>query len=306
MKALVTGGGGFAGCYLVEELKEAGHNVASVGNGPSPASQTKIYTQIDLADAEAVNKIDLKDIDVVFHLAGLTNVGESFKQPALYIQVNTEIQINLFEAAIKQSSNPKFVIISSGLIYDPKAPQPLKETSPITTNSPYAVSKLDQEHLANYYQTRGFEVIIARAFNHIGPGQAPGFLVPDLAKRIAEAEKSNQGSIAVGNLEAQRDYSDVRDIVRAYRMLAEKGTNGEVYNVCSGKPRSGKEILDVLLAKSTKKLSTKSDPALMRPSDTPTVYGNNEKLVQATGWKPKFALEQTLDDTLSYWRDQIS
>lgn len=305
MKTLVTGGGGFAGSYLVKDLLQHGHSVKSISNGPPPAGQADIYTNLDLLNLKEVAKIDFKDIDVIFHLAGLTNVGESFSKPALYIKVNTEIQINLFETCIAQKAQPRFIIISSGLIYDPKCKSPLDESSEVVANSPYSVSKIDQEALAQYYSTRNFEVVIARAFNHVGPGQLPGFLVADLAKRIAEAEKAGQSTIKVGNLQAKRDYSDVRDIVAAYELLAEQGRPGEIYNVCSGTPRSGEEILNILLANSSTKLGTEPDPDLMRPSDTPEIYGDPSKLKSDTGWEPKLSLEQTLKETLEYWRTQV-
>lgn len=304
MRVIVTGGGGFAGSYLVKHLLKNGHDVTSISNGPAPDDQKDIYTQIDLLDLTALSEIDFKNIDAVFHLAGMTNVGESFSKPALYIKVNAEIQINLFETCIAQEAHPRFVIVSSGLIYDPKCKSPLNENSPVVANSPYSVSKIDQEALAQYYSTRNFEVVIARAFNHVGPGQLPGFLVADLAKRIAEAEKTNQNTIKVGNLSAKRDYSDVRDIVAAYELLATKGRPGEIYNVCSGNPRSGEEVLNILLENSESQITTKPDPNLMRPSDTPEIYGDPTKLKNDTDWEPKISLEQTLKETLEYWRSK--
>lgn len=305
MNAIVTGGGGFAGSYLVDHLIRCGHKVQSVSNGPPPDTQKEIYSQIDLLSLAEVETIDFKQADVVFHLAGMTNVGESFTKPALYIKVNAEIQINLFEACIAKKANPRFVIVSSGLIYDPKCKSPLTEESPIVANSPYSVSKIDQEALAQYYSSRNFDVVIARAFNHIGPKQMPGFLVADLAKRIANAEKVGSGTIQVGNLQAKRDYSDVRDIVRAYELLAAKGKPGNIYNVCSGTPRSGEEILGILLKNSSKKLTTEPDPTLMRPSDTHEIFGDPSKLRRDTGWEPKLSLEQTLKETLDYWRTKV-
>ncbi len=305
MQAIVTGGGGFAGAHLVKHLLKNGHTVRSISNGPTPTDQKDVYTKVDLLNKDEVVKIDFSNVDVIFHLAGLTNVGESFSKPALYIKVNAEIQINLFEACIAQKAHPRFVIISSGLIYDPKCKSPLNENSPVIANSPYSVSKIDQEALAQYYSTRKFEIVIARAFNHVGPGQLPGFLVADLAKRIAEAEKTQNNTIKVGNLSARRDYSDVRDIVAAYELLATKGKPGEVYNVCSGNPRSGEEILNILLENSSSEISTEPDPSLMRPSDTPEIYGDPAKLKNDTGWEPQLSLEQTLKETLEYWRSQV-
>jgi len=306
MRALVTGGGGFAGYYLVEELLRQKHTVLSVGNSNAPADHQKLYKKIDLLEPQAVqSQINFKDFDVIFHLAGLTNPAESFQKPIEYFNINNDIQINLFEACLSQSAKPKFVIISSALVYDAKSPLPLTENTPVVPTSPYAASKLGQELLANYYGFRGFEVVTARSFNHIGPGQAPGFITSDFAKQIAAAEKDPQATIKVGNLEAERDYSDVRDIARAYVLLADKGKPGEIYNVCSGSSVSAKEILDQLLKLANRQINTEPNPELMRPSDNPKIYGDNSKLKQTTGWQPQISLAQTLKETLGYWRNQV-
>jgi GDP-4-dehydro-6-deoxy-D-mannose reductase len=165
------------------------------------------------------------------------------------------------------------------------------------------VSKRLQEELAGYYGVRGFEYVIARPFNHIGPGQNTGFLVPDLAKQVAEAEKSGAETIGVGNLSAKRDYTDVRDIVQAYLLLLEKGRSGEIYNICSGRSVSGSEVLDGLLKHSSNKsLRPVEDPAKVRPVDAPEIYGSYDKLKADTGWEPKIALETTLGEALEDWR----
>lgn len=305
-RALVTGGAGFAGSYLVEHLETGGHQVTSVGTGPRLSNQGDDYIEIDLLDAKKIGqKLDFKNYDVVFHLAGLANTSESFAHPARYFRANTEIQINLFEACLFQTARPRFVIVSSAHVYDPTAPMPLSEASPQNPTSPYGTSKVGQEILAHYYSSRGFEVVIARAFNHVGPRQAPGFIVADLAKRVAEAEKSGDPVIKVGNLKAERDYSDVRDIVQAYVLLAQKGTAGEAYNVCSGQPVNGQVILDRLTRLSAIKLHPTADPKLIHPIDIPCLYGDATKLKAQTGWEPTISLEQTLADTLNYWREQV-
>jgi GDP-4-dehydro-6-deoxy-D-mannose reductase len=198
------------------------------------------------------------------------------------------------------------VVVSSGTLYDPKASQPLIETSPVLPNSPYAVSKIGQEQMALYYETRGFETIIARPFNHIGPGQGPGFIVPDFAQQIVNIEKGVQQEMLVGNLDAKRDYTDVRDIVRAYRLLLEKGRSGEIYNICSGKPLSGHQILAGLSDATGTKPTARQDPAKMRPSDTPLLVGSHEKLATDTGWQPEIALEKTFADVIADWRSRES
>jgi GDP-4-dehydro-6-deoxy-D-mannose reductase len=215
----------------------------------------------------------------------------------LYINTNIGIQVNLFQAAIAQNVTPRFLIISSGSLYDPKAPLPISESSPINPSSPYAVSKLGQEQMAQYYSQRGFECIVARPFNHIGPGQGPGFIVPDLAQQIVTGE-----TVKVGNLDSERDYTDVRDIARAYRLLLENGKAGETYNVCSGKSVSGHQILDGLQKAAGSSAAVEQDPSRMRPADNPVIYGSHDKLTADTGWQPEIKLETTLADVIADWR----
>jgi GDP-4-dehydro-6-deoxy-D-mannose reductase len=301
-KILVTGANGFVGQYLAKELADNGMAVVGIGGSIGAAEKPAHideYTVLDLNDSETVKKIDFTGIDGVIHLAGLAAVGPSFEDPLKYIDVNVGIEINLFEAALAQNAKPKFLIISSGSLYDPKAPLPLTETSNIVPGSPYAVSKIGQEQMAFHYSLRGFESIVARPFNHIGPKQGPGFIVPDLARQIVDAKSGKANELLVGNLDAERDYTDVRDIVRAYRLLLEKGLSGEIYNICSGKPHSGHEILEGLQKAAGSSVPTKEDPTKMRPSDTPVIYGSSDKLTQDTGWKPEISFETTLVDVIS-------
>lgn len=306
-KVMVTGANGFVGHHLVKELSENGIKVVGVGghigSSKKPAYIDE-YVVLDLNDASAVDKLDFTDIDGVIHLAGLAAVGPSFDEPLKYVNVNVGIEINLLETALKQDAKPRFLIISSGSLYDPKAPLPLTEKSDVIPSSPYAVSKIGQEQMALHYGLRGFECIIARPFNHIGPGQNPGFLVPDVAQQVIACEKGEQSEILVGNLDAQRDYTDVRDIARAYRLLLEKGKAGETYNICSGKAVSGHDMVAGLLKAAGSNAPLKEDPAKMRPSDTPVIYGDSSKLTDATGWKPQIDLETTLKDVIEDWRSR--
>lgn len=303
MKALVTGGTGFAGRHLVRELLSNGYEVAATSMHSETLPDVEVI-RIDLSKVENLNTINFKDYGVVFHLAGLAAVGPSFRRPIEYLRANSEIQVNIFEACMMQDARPKFIVISSANIYCADE-LPLKETSEVIPTSPYAVSKITQEYLGQYYGTRDFEVVIARAFNHMGPGQLEGFIVADFAKQIAEAEAVGGGSVKTGNLTARRDYTDVRDIVRAYRLLAEKGKPSEVYNVCSGRAISGNEILDGLLDNSTARIDVATDPDLFRPVDRPEVYGSHEKISEDTGWEPEIPLERTLKETLDFWRGRI-
>lgn len=306
-KILVTGANGFAGKHLLTELLANGYDVLAIGGSQTlgiAARDGVEYRTLDLRDPAQTEKIDFTAVTGVVHLAGMTSVGASFDQPLQYMLVNIGIEINLFEAAIKQAAEPRFLIISSGTLYDPRASQPLNEASPILPNSPYAVSKISQEQMALYYETRGFEVIIARPFNHIGPGQGPGFIAPDFAQQIVAIEQGQQQEVLVGNLDAKRDYTDVRDIVRAYRLLLEKGRSGETYNICSGNPVSGHEILDGLSRAAGVQPTVKQDSDKMRPSDTPVLSGTHDKLTKDTGWQPDIPLETTLKDVIADWRSK--
>ena len=306
-KILVTGANGFVGQHLVKELADNGMEVVGIGGQIGSTSKSPYvseYMVIDLNDLEEVKKIDFRDIDGVIHLAGLAAVGPSFDKPMEYINANIGIQTNMFEVALEQDAKPKFLIISSGSLYDPRAPLPLTEESKVIPSSPYAVSKIGQEQMAGYYVGRGFSCIIARPFNHIGPGQNPGFLVPDVAQQIIACEKSEANSVLVGNLDAKRDYTDVRDIARAYRLLLEKGVAGETYNICSGKAVSGHDVVAGLLSAASSEIQTTQDPERMRPSDTPEVYGDNHKSTEATGWHPSIPLDQTLVDVIADWRSR--
>lgn len=304
---LVTGVNGFVGQHLARELIANGHTVVGVG-GPlvaeAKATPLQDYLQLDLTDPAAAQKIKFATIDSVVHLAGLAAVGPSFEDPLLYMATNVGIEVNLFEVAIAQQATPKFLIISSGSLYDPKAALPITEQSPSQPSSPYAVSKLGQENMADYYRGRGFDCVIARPFNHIGPGQGAGFLIPDLAKQLVAVEQGKAKELLVGNLDAKRDYTDVRDIARAYRLLLEGGKSGATYNVCSGHARSGHEVLEELLSTSTVRPTVTADPNKLRPADNPLIYGSHEKLSNDTGWQPEISFEQTIRDVMSDWRNR--
>lgn len=304
-KILVTGVNGFVGQHLARELTAHDFQVAGIGgHGNADPADMQEYRALDLLDAAAVRSIDFTAVDGVIHLAGMAAVGPSFDNPRQYLETNAGIEINLFEAAQAQGAHPKFIIVSSGSLYDPKAPLPITEQTAVLPNSPYAVSKLAQEQLAQYYATRGFEIVIARPFNHIGPGQNLGFIVPDIAQQIVAVERGEAKKIMVGNLDAKRDYTDVRDIARAYRLLLEKGKPGEIYNICSGRPLSGHEILDEVVRATTTRPAVVQDATKMRPSDTPEIYGSHDKLTQDTGWEPQINIDQTMADVIADWRSR--
>jgi len=309
-KLLVTGANGFVGQHLVKELADNGLPVIAVAGSQRTANndqRVENYLTLDLTKPEEAKKIDFTGIDGVIHLAGLAAVGPSFDRPLYYVTTNVGIETNLFNAALTQKAFPRFLIISSGSLYDPAGTMPITEASPILPGSPYAVSKLAQEHMAQYFSKRGFESLIARPFNHIGPGQNPGFIVPDLAKQVVDVERGTADKVMVGNLASQRDYTDVRDIARAYRLLLEKGRSGEIYNICSGTSRSGQELLEGLLKSSEKQPVVEQDPAKLRPGEgADIIYGNHDKLTADTGWQPEITIEKTLSDVIDDYRSRSS
>jgi GDP-4-dehydro-6-deoxy-D-mannose reductase len=307
MRTMVTGAAGFVGRHLVRELSINGHEPLAVVHESDPLLEECETIQADLSAPEAVRgRINFKSVDVVIHLAGLTAVGASFSEPMKFINNNVGAEVNLFEASLKQQRLVRFLIISSGAVYDPRECSPFTEDSRLSPTSPYAVSKIAQEQMVAYYGKRGFEYVIARPFNHIGPGQSEGFIVPDIAKQIVAVEKGQADTISVGSLGLRRDYTDVRDIVRAYRLLIEEeGTQAHnIYNICSGKSYSGQQILDGLLAHGAVEPKIVQDEARLRPADAPNVVGSNDRIKQDVGWQPQIKLDQTLKETLEDWRQR--
>lgn len=302
MRVLVTGASGFVGQHLVNVLTERGDEVIAWGFSDTPAAAGVI---VDLRDAEAPRRHDLGNLEAVVHLAGLAQVSRSFTEPAAYLATNTAMQINLFEELLRQRSFPRVLVVSSGSVYTGRAGQ-LTEESPVDPSSPYVVSKLTQELLGWYYAKRGFDVIVARAFNHIGPGQERGYLVPDVCSQIAALEKRGGGEITVGDLTSSRDYTDVRDVASAYHSLIHRGHSGETYNVCSGKSRSGKALVAMLCALSSADITLVKDPQLARPTDTSDVHASNRAIREHTGWAPMVQLDTTLIETLDYWRAKLA
>jgi GDP-4-dehydro-6-deoxy-D-mannose reductase len=301
----VTGANGFVGRHVVNELVSQDYDVLAIGGSnieSSPEASTVEYRSVDLLSTDEVKKLDFTGLDAVIHLAGLAAVGPSFNEPEHYMRTNTTIQRNLLDHAVEQHVFPRVLVISSGSLYDSSAPLPISEETFVKPSSPYATSKLAQEKEGLAYQEQGFEVMVARPFNHIGPGQNTGFLLPDLTSQIVQAERDGSNKILVGNLDAKRDYTDVRDIARAYRLLIETGTTGEIYNICSGTSHSGNELLGILLENAHVQIETVLDQKRMRPADTPDIYGIHDKLTAATGWDPTHRLENTVQDVLEDWR----
>ena len=303
---MITGCSGFVGVHLAKELSTNGYEVVGVDRSGFIDHNKYLneHWNIDLTDANQINKLDLRGLHAVVHLAGLAAVGPSFDEPLKYLTTNAGIEINLLEALRKQNATPKIVIVSSSAVYSARNTWPTNEDSLVFPNSPYSISKLTQELVGKYYQLMGLEIVTARPFNHIGPGQNLGFIVPDVAKQVVDIERGNGDTILVGNLSAKRDYTDVRDIVRAYRLLIERGIPGETYNICSGIPVSGEEIVDKISSLSEKKIRHDVDQKKSRPSDNPIIYGSYGKIKKDTGWGPEISLDKTLLDVLADWRNR--
>ena len=297
MRSLITGGGGFVGHWLADHLRQRGDHVVSVDK------------EVDVTDpASLLPALVDAAPDAVYHLAALTHVGQSWDEPLQVLEVNVIGTGAVLAAARRCGTDPRILIVSSAEVYgavtDPSR-LPLDEDAPTAPLTPYAASKLAAEALAvQAFLGHGQHVVIVRPFNHIGPGQSPNFAVAALAQRIVEADRGGATSIPVGNLTARRDFTDVRDVVRAYRLLIEAGEPGTVYNVCSGRDVSIQEIADGLLELAGTSLALEPEPALMRPVEVPVLRGDPARLSAVTGWKPEIPLEQTLSDVLDYWRSQ--
>ncbi|WP_249019027.1 NAD(P)-dependent oxidoreductase [Conexibacter sp. S30A1] len=301
MNTLVTGASGFVGRHVVQILRDRGDEVTAWGLAATDSGTTPV----DMRNREEVSAHDLRDIEAVIHLAGLAQVSASFLQAAEYVSSNATMEINLMESLLRQNASPRVLVVSTGAVYAGGSAL-LTEDSATRSSNPYVVSKLTQELLAAYYLERGVDVIIARPFNHVGPGQRPGYLVADIASQLAALERNGGGRLSVGDLGTKRDFTDVRDVAAAYLALISAGHRGETYNVSSGATLSGEEILHGLLDLVSVPIEVLHNPALRRPTDTIEVRASNEKLRTHTGWKPTIALPVTLADTLAYWRQQSS
>lgn len=303
--ALVTGAAGFAGGHLVDLL--AGDGVPVIAwhrpGGAPPRPQAGVtWVAVDLLNRDAVREA-LAHVDpaVVYHCAGAPHVGHSWHTTGSTFALNVRCTHHLVEALRELDRRSRLVVTSSAMVYQASS-EALHEESVVHPASPYAVSKLAQEMVA--LEDAGTRhVSIARSFNHFGPRQNPGFVAADFARRIADIEAGRVApEIAVGNLDARRDLTDVRDTVRAYRAIGEGGRAGRVYNVCSGRTIVIRELLDMLLARSRVPITVRLDPARFRPIDQPTVLGDPGRLREELGWMPAIPLERTLDDLLAYWR----
>lgn len=299
MKALVTGAGGFVGTHLVTHLEAAGDTV--LVTDPT-------IDGVDITDVDAVaNLLTDTEPQVIYHLAGWADVGASWANPATAFRVNADGTLNVLLAAIA-SGVERVLIVSSADVYGQVAESdmPITEETPLRPVSPYAASKVAADFLGlQAYLGRGLSVLRVRAFNHLGPGQTDKFVASALASRIARNEIEGTDEIPIGNLSARRDFTDVRDVVRAYRMIMTDGVAGEVYNVCSGCDVAVQELAEQLLAHASQPMRFVTDPELLRPVDVPVLRGDHSKLTAATGWEPEIPLASTLEDLLDDWRQRL-
>jgi GDP-4-dehydro-6-deoxy-D-mannose reductase len=293
MKILITGAQGFVGSHLSEFLATKGHQV--------------ITPKLNLLNAtDTALALSQLEIEAVIHLAAIAVVGSSYSSPAKILRNNIFAQLNLLETLRQKNSSARILIVCSADEYGHSSKK-LDEHAPLMPTSPYAVSKIGQDFLGlQYHLSYGMNVIRIRPFNHIGERQRPGFVVPDFARQIAEIEKStNAGVMKVGNLNSVRDFTDVKDMVRAYELALTKGESGEIYNIGSGKGVKIKEVLDILIKLSSAKITVKTDKSRFRPGEVSKLVADPAKFQRLTGWKPTISLEKTLNRVLEYWRKEV-
>ncbi len=311
-KALIIGAAGFVGNYLIDHLAvDCGMEVYAtklpheeLGN-----QNARIY------DLDILQKQNIIDIlfeirpEYIFHLAAQSSVGVAWKNPALTIDVNIKGSVNVMDAVRELFYKPRLLLIGSGEEYGhiKDGETPISEENSLRPGNIYAATKVCQNMIGSIYaRAYDMEVMMVRAFNHIGPGQAPIFVVSDFCKQVVEIEKGIREPVMyVGNLKAMRDFTDVRDVVRAYGLLIEKGSAGETYNVGCGKALAIQAILDLIISKSKAQIKVEIDPNKIRPVDVPIIEADIIKIRDAVHWEPIIPLEQTIQETLDYWRDRV-
>lgn len=307
-KVLITGSEGFVGGHLWIELEKNGYEVFGTTLKDPVLGHTDNVFVCDITKREQLDKLigDLQPSHI-FHLAAQANPYLSYKEPRLTFEVNLLGTLNLLDSVrIIPDYKPRILVVGTSEEYGfvPQDKMPVTEDSSFDPSSPYSVSKLAAYHLCKVYsRSYGMEIVYASSFNHTGPGQNPGLLAPDVAMQIVEIERGlRQQPLLTGNLDTHRDYTDVRDVTRAYRLLIEKGRPGERYNVCSGKSVPTKEVVDILIKLANTKIDQQIDPERNRPSDLPVLYGSHKNITQETGWVPEIPLDQTLKDLLDWYR----
>lgn len=310
-KALVIGAAGFVGSYLIRHLHDEWHMEVAATKLPGeqltdlPAS---IY------DLDILNKEDIIELlfdvrpDYIFHLAAQSSVSVAWNNPQLTVDINIKGGINVLDAVRELYYKPRVVMIGSGEEYGHIRPgeTPIREENRLNPGNIYAATKACQNMVGSIYsKAYDMEIVLVRAFNHIGPGQSSIFVVSDFCRQVTEIEKGLREPVMyVGNLSAKRDFTDVRDVVRAYALLAQHGIKGETYNVGSGKAVEIREILNMIISLSESEIRVEIDPAKIRPVDVPVIEADITKLQQATGWQPDISLKDTIEEVLNYWRER--
>ena len=301
MRALVTGSAGFIGTHLKAELEGCGYDVVCCDLHPSEGT-----VAMDITDPAQITSV-LQEYrpDVIINMAGQANVGLSWKKPQLTVQLNTIGLINILEAV--RAVNPAIRVLAVGSSDEYGSLEErgvnVTEDIPVKPITPYAISKQAQELFARLYvRAYGMDICMIRLFNLGGPNQGLGYMISDFASGIAEVEAGKRAFLSVGNLTSARDFTHVKDACRAVRLIAEKGRIGEVYNICSGTTHTAQEVLDKLVNMARVPVEVRQDPARMRPSDTPVVCGNHDRLTAHTGWLPEKSMDEILTDSLDYWR----
>jgi GDP-4-dehydro-6-deoxy-D-mannose reductase len=318
MRVLVTGVSGFVGGHLAEHLVAEGDQVVGLSaSGRWPPGLEDLSRQVrnepfDLAAADEAALADLlarKRPEAIYHLAAQANPQASVSDPRGTWALNLGGALNLLEAVKASGLRPRVVLVGSGVSYgNPSAEHmPVSESCPLRPNNPYAASKAAADLLGiQHFLAHGTDVVIVRPFNHAGPRQSPSYVLGGLARQVAEVEAGRRDRVEVGNLDVVRDFTDVRDVVRGYRLLAGRGVAGEVYNLGSGRGTRLADALEVLRRSARTPVDVFVDPARVRPVDQPLLVADPSRLRAATGWEPRFAIEQTLADMLEYWRDALA
>ena len=310
-RALIIGGGGFAGGYLIRELTAAGYEVhATCLPEEEICGDCAVYS-LDIGDVSAIEGLLARVMpDVVFHLAAQSSVAVSWKKPALTAQVNVVGAVNVLEAVrLSQRPDTRLLLIGSGEEYGfiPKDACPLSEEEKLRPGNIYAATKVCQEMIGQIYsRSYGMDIVMTRSFNHTGPGQSPTFVVSEICRQIAAAEQPGApAELLIGNTDAKRDFTDVRDVVRAYRLLAEKGVSGRVYNVGRGSAAAISQILETALSMSQVEIAVIRDPRRLRASDIPIIEPDVSLIFADTGWRAQISIEETVRDTLEWWREKL-
>ena len=314
MRALITGASGFVGGHLVEHLSSLGDTIIGVsasGRWPAPLAHLDRLARIepfDLASGDEDALADLlrrKQPEAIYHLAAQANPQASVNDPRGTWALNLGGTLNLLEAMKASGSKARIVIVGSGVCYGnpPAVFMPVSESCPLRPNNPYSASKAAADLLGiQHYLAHGTDVVMARPFNHAGPRHSPTYVLGGLAKQVADVEAGSKPRVEVGNLDIVRDFTDVRDVVRGYRLLAEKGRAGEIYNLGTGQGTKLADALDFLQSRAKVPVDVFIDPARVRPVDQPLLVADATKLRNETGWAPRFTIEQTLQDMLDAWR----